>query len=93
MDQAYLERVAGDLRQRISSLIVNDQPVGIRKVEQSGAGVNVITNMVNGIAKVTSVKLLDENGGLITRRTANMDVPDSQILEFRFEFTVKGETS
>jgi hypothetical protein len=91
MEQSYLERAAGDLKQRISSLIVNDQRVGIRKIEQIGTDVIVTTDQVSGITSITSVKLLDESDGLITQRTANLNVPDSQVLEFRFQFTVKGE--
>jgi hypothetical protein len=91
MDRSYLERAARDLRQRISSLLVNDQQVGIRKIEQLGTDVIVTTDQVSGITKITSVKLLDESDGLITQRTAHLDVPDGQIIEFRFQFAVKGE--
>jgi len=91
MDRSYLERAARDLRQRISSLLVNDQQVGIRKIEQLGTDVIVTTDQVSRITKITSVKLLDESDGLITQRTAHLDVPDGQIIEFRFQFAVKGE--
>lgn len=93
MDQAYLDRAATDLSQRVSSLVLNNQTVQIREIERTGSQLVVITKPVSGITKVTSLKLLDEKGALITQRAANVDVPDSQILEFRFEFGVKGGTA
>lgn len=93
MDAAYLERTAEDMRQRIGSLILNSQTVAIQSVTRSGVDLVVITEPVSGITKVASLKLLDERGGIITERTANLSVPDNQTLEFRFNFTVKGAIS
>ncbi|MBG9804354.1 hypothetical protein ABHN05_14065 [Brevibacillus laterosporus] len=93
MDKAYLERVAQDLSQRTSSLILNNQTVQLRTTKQDGNKVVVITEPVSGITKVSSLKLLDEAGNLITERTANVDVLSDQSLEFRFEFEVKGAKS
>ncbi|RAP28631.1 hypothetical protein C2W64_04687 [Brevibacillus laterosporus] len=93
MDKAYLERAAQDLSQRTSSLILNNQTVQLRSTKQDGNKVVVITEPVSGITKVSSLKLLDEAGNLITERTANVDVLSDQSLEFRFEFEVKGAKS
>ncbi|MGG0796651.1 hypothetical protein ABE137_22070 [Brevibacillus laterosporus] len=93
MDKAYLERAAQDLSQRTSSLILNKQTVQLRSTKQDGNKVVVITEPVSGITKVSSLKLLDEAGNLITERTANVDVLSDQSLEFRFEFEVKGAKS
>ncbi|ATO48254.1 hypothetical protein P4V86_22170 [Brevibacillus laterosporus] len=93
MDKAYLERAAQDLSQRTSSLILNNQTVQLRTTKQDGNKVVVITEPVSGITKVSSLKLLDEAGNLITERTANVDVLSDQSLEFRFEFEVKGVKS
>ncbi|MED1788511.1 hypothetical protein P4V47_13595 [Brevibacillus laterosporus] len=93
MDKAYLERVAQDLSQRASSLILNNQTVQLRSTKQDGNKVVVITEPVSGITKVSSLKLLDEAGNFITERTANVDVLSDQSLEFRFEFEVKGAKS
>ncbi|MED1664562.1 hypothetical protein [Brevibacillus laterosporus] len=90
MDKAYLERVAQDLSQRASSLILNNQTVQLRSSKQDGSKVVVVTEPVSGITKVSSLKLLDEAGNLITERTANVDVLSDQSLEFRFEFEVRG---
>lgn len=93
MHNAYVERTAGDLHQRVSGLILNSQTVAIQSVTMDGRNVVVITKPVTGITKITSLKLLDERGGIITERLANLDVMDSQTLEFRFEFEVKGGAS
>jgi len=90
MERDYLERTAEDLRLRVSSLILNNQTVGIEKVERLGSIVSVTTAPVRGIQKVSSVKLLDEKGGLITERLTNLQVIDEQILRFAFSFEVKG---
>ncbi|MBG9798451.1 hypothetical protein O0555_24460 [Brevibacillus laterosporus] len=90
MDKAYLERVAQDLSQRASSLILNNQTVQLRSSKQDGSKVVVVTEPVSGITKVSSLKLLDEAGNLITERTANVDVLSDQSLEFRFVFEVRG---
>ncbi|RFB31803.1 hypothetical protein [Brevibacillus sp. VP] len=90
MDKAYLERVAEDLAKRASSLIVNNQTVQLRSAKTEGSKIVVITEPVIGITKVSSLKLLDEAGNLITGRTANVDVLSDQSLEFRFEFEVRG---
>nr|WP_278430238.1 hypothetical protein [Brevibacillus laterosporus] len=93
MDKAYLERVAEDLEKRASSLILNYQTVQLRSAKREGSKIVVITEPVSGITKVSSLKLLDEAGNLITERTANVDVLSDQSLEFRFEFEVKGAKS
>ncbi|MED1642171.1 hypothetical protein P4U99_02930 [Brevibacillus agri] len=90
IDKAYLERTAGDLQQRVGSLVLNNQTVAIRSVTRNGTTVVVTTEPVVGITKVTSLRLLDERGGLITERAANLAVIDNQILEFQFEFSVRG---
>lgn len=90
MDQSYLDRVANDLSLRVSSLVLNNQTVSLRSVDQGGSDLVVITEPVSGISKVTSLKLLDEKGQLITERITDFDVTDNQILEFRFQFGVRG---
>lgn len=90
IDQAYLERAAEDLQQRIGSLILNNQTVAIKSVMRNSTSVAVTTEPVVGITKVTLLRLLDERGELITERSANLSVIDNQILEFRFEFNVRG---
>ncbi|WP_339167106.1 hypothetical protein NSQ24_01505 [Brevibacillus sp. FSL L8-0520] len=90
MDRAYIERAAGDLQRRVSSLRVNDQLVQLSRVIQKGASVEVITIPIQGMTKLTSLQLLDDQGALITEREVNLDVVDDQILSFRFEFEVKG---
>lgn len=93
MNAAYLERTAEDMRQRIGALILNSQTVAIRSVTRNGSTLTVVTEPVTGITKITSLKLLDERGGLITERLANLDVLDNQSLEFTFRFEVKGGTN
>lgn len=93
IDNAYLERAAADLSQRIGSLIVNSQTVEIKSVSRDGRMVRVVAQRAKGITKITSLKLLDEHGGLITERITNVEISDDQLLEFRFEFEVKGGES
>lgn len=90
IDYTYLERAAGDLQQRIGSLVLNNQTIEISSVTRNGTAVAVMTEPVVGITKVTSLQLLDERGGLITERSTSLDVTDNQILEFRFDFSVRG---
>ncbi|MGO0061838.1 hypothetical protein ACTID9_17725 [Brevibacillus fluminis] len=91
IDNTYLQRAAIDLQQRIKTLVLNSQTVAVKTVTRSGNTITVVTGPVVGITKVASLKLLDERGGLITERKADLAVLDSQTLEFRFEFSVKGE--
>lgn len=88
---AYLERTASDISQRIGCLVLNNQTVGIKSIKLNGCVVSVITERVRGITQITSVKLLDERGNLITERMPDLDVVDDQILEFTFEFEVRGD--
>ncbi|WP_019123714.1 hypothetical protein [Brevibacillus massiliensis] len=93
IDNAYLMRAAEDLKTRIGSLVVNNQTVPIQSVTQDGRTIIVQTLSQQGITQVTSVKLYDEKGNLITERITNLTVSDQQRLEFRFEFEVRsGET-
>ncbi|MDN9012340.1 hypothetical protein [Brevibacillus laterosporus] len=90
MDKAYLARVAEDLATRAASLIVNNQTVQLRSAKREERKLVVITEPVSGITNVSSLKLLDEAGNLITERMAKVDVLSDQSLEFRFEFEVRG---
>lgn len=93
IDNAYLERAAKDLKNRIGSLVVNSQTVPIKSISLSGREVVVTTEPVQGITQVSSIKLYDEQGGLITERITNLTVSDQQRLEFRFEFEVRSGES
>jgi len=90
IDNAYLERTAGDLQQRVGALVLNNETVEIRSVTRNGNTVVVMTEPITNITKVSSLRLLDERGGLITERKTDLAVLDNQILEFRFEFHVRG---
>ncbi|HZG81497.1 MAG TPA: hypothetical protein VEZ13_12080 [Brevibacillus sp.] len=89
IDDAYLARAAEDLKNRIGSLSVNNQPFPILGVTLNGREVIVNTESQQGITEVTSVKLFDEKGGLITERSTHIFVTDKQRLAFRFEFEVR----
>lgn len=92
IDNAYLERAAEELKNNIGSLVVNNQTVPIQSVTRDGRSIIVQTLSQQGITQVTSVKLYDDKGNLITERAANITVTDQQRLAFRFEFEVRGET-
>lgn len=90
MDNAYLERTTQDLHDRVSTIILNgEQTVLVKSVQKNGNRVMITTECLRGISKITSLKLLDENGGLITERKTNLDIYDEQSLEFVFLFEVK----
>lgn len=92
IDNAYLERAAEDLKNRVGSLVVNNQTVPIQSVTRDGRSIIVQTLSQQGITEVTSIRLYDDKGNLITERAANITVADQQRLAFRFEFEVRGET-
>lgn len=87
----YLERVAQDIASRATTVELNGQNIPIKSISTEGTKVTVLTEMVAGITQITSLRLLDEQGNVITQRTPHISVTDSQRLEFRFEFEVKGE--
>lgn len=93
IDTAFLERTAGDMQQRIGTMVLNSQTVAISSVTRSGSSLTVVTEPVVGITKITSLKLYDERGGLIVERAASLDALDNQTLEFTFQFEVKGGAS
>lgn len=90
IETGYLERVAQDIVERAITVELNGQPVTIKSKTRNGATVTILTDMVAGITQITSLRLLDEQGNVITQRTPHISVTDSQRLEFRFEFEVKG---
>ncbi|MEZ2659271.1 hypothetical protein [Aneurinibacillus aneurinilyticus] len=91
MDKAYLERVAADLYTRASTIILNgEQTLPIQNVWRIENQVFVQAALIKNISRITSIKLLDEQGSLITERKANINVPDEQTLAFTFQFQVKG---
>lgn len=90
INNAYLERTAEDIKNRIGSLVVNNQTIPIQSVTRNGKEVIVQTVNQQGITQVNSVQLFDEKGSLITERTTNIAVTDQQRLIFRFEFKVNG---
>nr|WP_236870972.1 hypothetical protein [Brevibacillus laterosporus] len=47
------------------------------------------TESVKGIARVSSLKLYDEAGGLIAERKTDVPVSEGQRLEFRFDFAIR----
>jgi len=89
INNAYLERAAEDLKNRIGSLIVNNQTIPILSVTRTGRQVIVATDNQKGITQVTSLKLLDDSGNLITERLPSLDVTDQQRLILRFTFEVR----
>ncbi|MED1850360.1 hypothetical protein P4V33_01710 [Brevibacillus borstelensis] len=91
IDNAYLERAAEDLKNRIGSLVVNNQTVPIQRITREGRSIIVETLSQQGITQVTAIRLYDEKGNLITERAASITVADQQRLAFRFEFAVRGE--
>lgn len=93
MNIAYLTRVAKDLYMRASTIIVNSEhTVPVKSARQDGSNVVIVAEPIRGVTQITSLRLLDEQGGLITEKTANIDVTDRQALEFTFQFEVKGGT-
>lgn len=93
MDAAYLERAAQDLYTRASTIVLNgEQAVPIQSIQRNGNQVTIMTQGIWGLTKITSLRLLDEQGNLITERKANFDVIDSQRAEFTFRFSIKGGT-
>ncbi|QQE75227.1 hypothetical protein [Brevibacillus composti] len=92
IDNAYLARAAEDLKNRIGSLVANNQTVPIQSVTRNGRTIVVETLSQQGITEVTSIRLYDEKGNLITERMPSITVADQQRLAFRFEFEVRGET-
>ncbi len=91
MDKAYLERVAADLYTRASTIILNgEQTLPIQNVWRVENQVFVQAALIKNISEITSIKLLDEQGSLITERKAKINVPDEQTLAFTFQFEVKG---
>lgn len=90
MDKAYLERVAADLYTRASTIILNgEQTLPIQNVWRVENRVFVQAALIKNISEITSIKLLDEQGSLITERKAKINVPDEQTLVFTFQFEVK----
>lgn len=93
MNIAYLTRVAKDLYMRASTIIVNSEhTVPVKSARQDGSNVVIVAEPIRGVTQITSLRLLDEQGGLITEKTANINVTDRQALEFTFRFEVKGGT-
>lgn len=93
IEQAYLERAAQDIAARATTVELNSQPVTIKSITANGTTVTILTDMIAGTTQITSLRLLDELGQVITQRTPYINVTDSQRLEFRFEFEVKGGVS
>jgi len=89
----YLERAAEDLKNRIGSLVINNQTVPILNVTRKGRTVIVETLSQQGLTEVKSIRLFDEQGHLITEKETRITVADQQRLAFRFEFDVKGGES
>ena len=89
INTVYLERAADDLKSRIGSLLVNNETIPILSVTRNGSQVVVATDNRKGITHVTSLKLLDDQGNVITDRLPNINVADQQRLIFRFEFNVR----
>ncbi|ERI10216.1 hypothetical protein [Aneurinibacillus aneurinilyticus] len=94
MDQAYLERAAHDLYTRASTVVLNgERTIPIQQVQQTENQVIIQTTGIHNIKQITSIRLLDEQGGLITERKVNIPVLDEQTLLFTFQFEVKGGTT
>lgn len=89
IDNSYLERTAEDIKNRIGSLLVNNATIPIVSVTRNGREVVVTTDNQKGITQVASLKLLDDQGNLITERLPNLNVSDQQRLIFRFNFEVR----
>ncbi|NMF00978.1 hypothetical protein [Aneurinibacillus aneurinilyticus] len=91
MNTAYLERTAQDLCMRASTIVLNgEQTVSIQSIQRTGNQVVIVTQGILGLNKITSLRLLDENGNMITEREANFAVVESQQAEFTFRFVIKG---
>ena len=90
IERGYLERIARDIAARTTRVELNGESIPIRSAEANGTTVTVYTDMVAGITRITSIRIIDERGDVIVQRTPYVDVVDSQQLEFRFEFEVKG---
>lgn len=90
IETGYLERVAQDLASRVTTVELNGQSIPIKSITVEGSKVTVLTEMVSGITQISSIRLLDEMGNVIVQRTPYINVTDSQRVEFRFEFEVKG---
>ncbi|TPG73451.1 hypothetical protein EEL32_05535 [Brevibacillus laterosporus] len=88
-DGKYLERIAQDIAARATTIVLNNQTVPIRSINRKGATVTVRTESVKGIARVSSLKLYDEAGGLIAERKTDVPVSEGQRLEFRFDFAIR----
>lgn len=88
IDQQYLERIAQDLLERITSAKLNGQEVPIVSKERGGTIIMVMTGRIEDQKKAEHIALYDEQGGVITERFSNLDVSANRSLDFRFEFEV-----
>ncbi|KYG33886.1 hypothetical protein [Alkalihalobacillus trypoxylicola] len=88
MNQAYLERVAIDLYERLKSVQLNEEDVQIISKVREGRKITILTQRAEGATQVRNIKVLDENGDVITERSSVLDVSQNRSLDFRFTFEV-----
>lgn len=85
----YSERVAQDIVERSASVLLNDSiEVTIRDISSNGLNLSITTGRIEGVNRIESLKLLDENGQSIIERRPMKDVSQTRSLEFRFEIEV-----
>ncbi|MCM3789414.1 hypothetical protein M3221_13495 [Domibacillus indicus] len=92
MNTAYIQRARTDILNRATTVRLNgatDVPISTKT--DSGGKIVINTGNIEMTTPVTSVALLDENGGVITNRTTNFTPAAGKPLVFTFEFNVRGE--
>ncbi|WP_416806536.1 MULTISPECIES: hypothetical protein [Bacillus amyloliquefaciens group] len=86
--QLYRERIAADLKNRISKVLLNGNETKIVELTIQGAVVTVLTQREEEIKHIKSVQILDEQNNVITERTTDLDVSNNRTLDFRITFEV-----
>ncbi|WP_144625230.1 hypothetical protein [Bacillus velezensis] len=88
ISEAYRERTAADLKDRISKVLLNGKETDIVELSISGAVVMVLTHREEDIKHIESVQIIDDLGNVITERKTDLNVSDNRTLDFRFTFEV-----
>ncbi|MEC2196381.1 hypothetical protein [Bacillus velezensis] len=88
ISEAYRERTAADLKDRISKVLLNGKESEIVELSISGAVVMVLTHREEDIKHIESVLIIDDLGNVITERKTDLNVSDNRTLDFRFTFEV-----
>ncbi|PAD65378.1 hypothetical protein CHH79_02895 [Bacillus siamensis] len=85
---AYRQRVAADLKNRITKVLLNGKETPIADISVKDAAVTVLTRREEDIKHIETVQMLDETGSIITERKTNLDLSNNRTLDLRFTFEV-----